>query len=120
MAYKFNEYAAAKKLMIIIKIDVIIDLLIIAVSKIISLSKLIDGGAAIFHAEKINHHIDKIGRADIIPFVKYMLRVCVISYVILAKINNADEHKPWAIIIIKPPHIAQFEFVRILASISPM
>jgi hypothetical protein len=51
------------------------DLLKIAVSSMISLSKLIDGGAAIFQAEKMNHHIVKIGREDIIPFVKYMLRV---------------------------------------------
>lgn len=55
------------------------DFLIIAVNKMISLSKLIDGGAAIFHAENTNHHIDMIGKAPIIPLVRYMLRVCVIS-----------------------------------------
>lgn len=52
-----------------------IDFLRIAVSKIISLNKLIDGGAAMFHAEKINHHIVKIGRDTIIPLVRYILRV---------------------------------------------
>jgi hypothetical protein len=41
----------------------------------ISLNKLIDGGAAMFQAEKINHHIVKIGKEVIIPFVKYILRV---------------------------------------------
>jgi len=92
----------------------------IAVSKIISLSRLIDGGAAIFQAEKINHHIVKIGSEVIIPFVKYMLRVWVISYVMLARINSAEEHNPCAIIIINPPHIAQCVLVKILASIKPI
>lgn len=119
-AYKFSEYAAARNLMIMIRIEVIVDFLRIAVRRIISLNKLIDGGAAIFHAEKINHHIVRIGSVVIIPFVRYILRVWVISYVMLAKINKADEHNPWAIIIISPPHIAQLEFVKILASIRPM
>lgn len=55
------------------------DFLKIAVRSIISLSKLIDGGAAIFHAEKINHHAVKIGKDVIMPLVRNMLRVCVIS-----------------------------------------
>lgn len=75
-------------------IEVIIDFLMIAVNKMISLSKLIDGGAAIFQAEKINHHIVKIGSEVIIPLVRYMLRVWVISYVILARIKRAEEHSP--------------------------
>jgi len=73
-----------------------------------------------FQAENINHHIDIIGKDTITPLVKYILRVWVISYVMLAKINSAEEHKPCAIIIINPPHMAQFEFVRILANIRPM
>ena len=81
---------------------------------------MIDGGAAMFHAVNINHHIVKIGNVVIMPFVKNILRVLVISYVTLAKINRADEHSPWAIIIIRPPHIAQLELVKILASISPI
>lgn len=119
-AYRFSEYAAARNLIIIIRGAVIEDFLKIAVNKMISLSKLIDGGAAIFHAEKINHHIVIIGRAVIIPLVKNILRVWVTSYVRLAKIKSADEQSPWAIMIINPPHIAQFEFVKILANISPM
>jgi hypothetical protein len=74
-AYIFREYAAARNLMIIIRIAEIVDFLKIAVRRIISLIKLMDGGAAIFHAEKINHHIDKIGKDDIIPLVRNILRV---------------------------------------------
>jgi hypothetical protein len=119
-AYIFREYAAAINLISIIKIDNTIDLLKIAVKSIISLNKLIDGGAAIFQAVNKNHQADKIGNEVMIPLVKYMLRVCVISYVRFARINRADEHRPWAIIIISPPHIAQLVLVMILANISPM
>ena len=51
----------------------------IDVIKMISLIKLIDGGAAIFQAVNKNHHIDKVGQMDKIPLVKYILRVWVIS-----------------------------------------
>lgn len=47
--------------------------------KIISLIKLIDGGAAMFHAVNRNHHIVRVGQIVISPFVKYILRVWVIS-----------------------------------------
>ena len=77
-----------------IKIEEIVDFLKIAVNKIISLNRLIDGGAAIFQAEKINHHIDRIGNDTIIPLVKYILRVWVISYVMFARIKRAEEHNP--------------------------
>jgi hypothetical protein len=45
------------------------------VSSIISLNKLIDGGAAIFHAANINHHIVIVGQTVINPFIKNILRV---------------------------------------------
>jgi len=45
----------------------------------ISLNKLIDGGAAIFAAVNINHHIDMVGLIHIKPFDKNILRVDVIS-----------------------------------------
>ena len=47
----------------------------IDVIKMISLIKLIDGGAAIFQAVNKNHHIDKVGQMDKIPLVRYILRV---------------------------------------------
>jgi hypothetical protein len=71
----FNEYAAAKNLIIITKVAFNIDVDIIDVSRIISLIKLIEGGAAIFHAVNKNHHIVSVGQIVISPFVKYMLRV---------------------------------------------
>lgn len=46
------------------------DTLEIDVINIISLSRLIDGGAAIFTDKNKNHHIDRVGQIDIIPFVK--------------------------------------------------
>jgi hypothetical protein len=49
------------------------------VKRIISLIKLIDGGAAMFHALNKNHHIVRVGQTVISPFVKYILRVWVIS-----------------------------------------
>ena len=52
-----------------------IDLDIVAVIKIISLRRLIDGGAAILAAVNINHHIVIIGLIVIRPFVKNILRV---------------------------------------------
>lgn len=77
-----------------IAINDIVDLEIIAVISIISLSKLIDGGAAILAAVNINHHIVMIGATVINPLVKNILRVWVISYDILAKINRADDLSP--------------------------
>jgi hypothetical protein len=90
------------------------------VRSIISLSKLIDGGAAIFHAENKNHHMEIVGPKATSPFVKYILRVCVISYVKLAKINNPEEHRPCATIIIIDPHIAQFELLIAAARSNPI
>jgi len=46
---------------------------------IISLIKLIDGGAAIFAQVNKNHHNVRIGSDAIIPFVRANLRVWVIS-----------------------------------------
>lgn len=48
---------------------------IILVINMISLSKLIDGGAAILIAQKINHHLDIIGDIKYIPFIRNSLRV---------------------------------------------
>ncbi len=79
VVYRFSEYAAARNLIIINKIIVTLEVLKIDVSSMISLNKLIEGGAAIFHAENKNHHIDKLGTMIKIPLVKYILRVWTIS-----------------------------------------
>ena len=52
--------------------------LIILVISIISLIKLILGGAAIFAQQNKNHHNDNTGIMVNIPFVSVILRVCVI------------------------------------------
>jgi len=49
------------------------------VIKIISLRRLIDGGAAMFAQVKMNHHIVIVGPTHINPFVRNRLRVLVIS-----------------------------------------
>jgi hypothetical protein len=51
------------------------DLEIIVTINIISLSKLIDGGAAIFVMVNINHHRVIMGLMVISPFVRNILRV---------------------------------------------
>ena len=74
-AYIFKEYAADRKLTSIRGIIEQLDEATIVVINIISLKRLIDGGAAIFHAVNKNHHIVSMGAVDNRPFVKYMLRV---------------------------------------------
>lgn len=54
----------------IMKIVVHREIDVMAVINEISLSKLMEGGAAIFTDENINHHIDMVGRKDNIPFIK--------------------------------------------------
>jgi len=56
-----------------------IDIDIIEEINIISLNKLIDGGAAILQIVNKNHHIDKIGHIVNKPLVRNILRVWVIS-----------------------------------------
>lgn len=56
-----------------------IDFVSVVVIRIISLNRLIDGGAAMFAAVNINHHIVIIGLITNSPLVKNILRVCVIS-----------------------------------------
>lgn len=86
----------------------------------ISLSKLIDGGAAMFAAVNKNHHILIMGVIDIIPLVRWILRVLVISYVRLAKINKADDLSPCAIIIARAPIIPHEVLDSMPANISPI
>ena len=90
------------------------------VISIISLIKLMEGGAAMLAAVKINHIIVIIGKMFNIPLVKNRLRVCVISYVMLAAANRPDDVNPCAIIIMRLPCHAQVEFLMIPAVISPI
>lgn len=93
---------------------------IIVVKIMISLIKLIEGGAAILAARIKKSHIEKLGINVINPFVMYMLRVWVISYIIFAAANIAEDLNPWAIVIVNAPSIPQIEDVDIAANRSPI
>lgn len=77
-----------------------------------SLRRLEDGGAAIFIAQFMNHHMVSVGNAVIIPLVRKILRVWVDSYVIFARANSLDEHSPCASIIVSAAFHPQEEFDR--------
>jgi hypothetical protein len=98
----------------------IIDFVSVVVIKVISLSKLIDGGAAILAAVNRNHHIVIIGLIVISPLVRNILRVWVISYDKFAIINKAEELSPCATIIIKLPVIPHDELDNMPVNIKPM
>jgi hypothetical protein len=51
----------------------------VAAINIISLIRLIDGGAAMLIEVNKNHHIVILGMNIIIPFIRNILRVCRIS-----------------------------------------
>jgi hypothetical protein len=77
--YICSEYIAVRNLTSLSSGIINRDLLNAAVISIISLRRLIDGGAAILAAVKINHHIVIIGLMVINPFVRNILRVWVTS-----------------------------------------
>lgn len=77
--YMCREYIAVKNLTNLSRGIINIDLLKAAVINIISLRRLIDGGAAMFAAVNKNHHIVIIGLMVINPFVRNILRVWVTS-----------------------------------------
>ena len=96
------------------------DFVSVEVIKVISLRRLIDGGAAMFAAVNRNHHIVIIGLIVIRPLVRNILRVWVISYERFAMINRAEDLSPCATIIINLPVIPQEELDSIPVNIRPM
>lgn len=108
--YRNSEYAAAKNLTREIRLTVKKEYAKILVRSIISPRRLIDGGAAILAAENINHQNVIAGNNIIIPLVINMLRVFVVSYVMLARANIHEEHRPWASIIVRAPCHPQVVF----------
>ena len=90
------------------------------VINMISLIKLIEGGAAILVILKMNHHKAINGNTLKRPLVRKSLRVDVNSYVLFAMANIAEEHRPWAIIIAKAPWAPQEDPVISPAVINPM
>ena len=77
--YRFREYALVINLIDARNVIKNSENDVVAVINIISLNILIDGGAAMFTVIHINHHIVIVGRSLIIPFIRYILRVCRIS-----------------------------------------
>jgi hypothetical protein len=75
----YNEYTAVKNPIKANKINLHTDIFKIEVINMISLIKLIEGGAAIFLAANKNHHIVKVGATVIRPLVRKILRVWVNS-----------------------------------------
>lgn len=86
----------------------------------ISLSRLIDGGAAMFAPVNRNHQRVIEGATHSNPLVKKMLRVLVISYDILARENKAEDLNPWAIIMVREPINPQEVLDSIPVNISPI
>lgn len=99
--YKIREYAAAINLENANGIARNPDMLRPLEINIISPIRLIEGGAAIFAADSVNHIIVISGNRFRSPLVKNKLRVWVASYVLFARENIAEEHRPWAIIIVR-------------------
>jgi hypothetical protein len=75
VVYICNEYIAVRNLTRPRSGIKNIDLARVAVINVISLSKLIEGGAAILAAVNRNHHIVIIGLIVIKPLVRNILRV---------------------------------------------
>jgi uncharacterized membrane protein len=92
--YRYKEYATVINLISLNGIIIYIDCLIIAVIRKISLIKLILGGAAIFAQQNMNHQKAIVGIIVNIPFVRTILRVIVIPYLIFAIQNNAEDLNP--------------------------
>lgn len=87
----------------------------VAVISIISDKRLIDGGAAIFAADIINHIIDIEGIIMFNPLFIIRFRDLDISYVMLAAANKADLRSPWASIRVSAPFIPHEVLERIPA-----
>jgi len=75
----YRQYIAVKNLVKPRRIKADVDIFKIAEINMISLRRLIEGGAAIFLAVNRNHHIVSVGARTISPFIKNRLRVCVSS-----------------------------------------
>ena len=91
---RIKEYAAAMNEVSAIGIANMVDIYRIEVRRRISLSRFIDGGAAKFAANRMNHHSAMAGNRDRSPLVRNKLRVWVDSYVELAIANRADLQSP--------------------------
>lgn len=67
---------------------------IILVIIINSLAKLIDGGADMLIAKKINHQNVILGKIFVIPLIDKIFRVWNFEYIIFTRRNRADDDSP--------------------------
>jgi hypothetical protein len=99
---------AVIKLIINIKGIIILDMKIAAVISIISLIRLVEGGAAMLVITAVNHIIVMAGVKWDSPLFNNILRVLDDSYNILTRANIDDEVNPWATIKVNAefhPHV---------------
>lgn len=82
--------------------------------------KFMLGGMAMFKRLAISHQAVIIGRILWNPRVSIRIRVCVRSYIMLARQNSIEEVKPWAIIRAIAPAMAHWVWIMIAAITSPM
>lgn len=77
--YRIRQYVAHINDVMAIGTAIQVEIERIDVSNIISLRRLIDGGAPRLAARRMNHHRVMAGNKDRRPFVRNSLRVCVVS-----------------------------------------
>lgn len=82
--------------------------------------KFMLGGVAMFVRLVSSHQAVIIGRMLWKPRVSIIIRVCVRSYVMLARQNSADDVNPWAIIRAIAPARAHGVWIMIAAITRPM
>lgn len=105
-----------KKIIIIV---VLLNIIILEMI-IISLIVLIVGGAEILIAININHQNTILGDIEINPLKDKIFREWYLIYMSFTSKNNADEDKPWAIIIRILPNIPVFLIEKIPIKTSPI
>lgn len=82
--------------------------------------KFMLGGVAMFMRFAISHQVVIIGRMLWKPRVSIRIRVCVRSYVMLARQKSIDDVKPWAIIRAMAPASPHGVCVMMAAMTKPM
>jgi len=76
-----------------------------------SLAKLIEGGAEILTAKKINHQNVIFGKIFVNPLMDMILRVWYLEYNMFTNKKRAEEDIPWASIMIIAPFNPSWESV---------
>lgn len=78
------------------------------------------GGSARFARLARNHHVAVRGKIICKPRARIIVRLCVRSYVVLARQNRAEDTRPCAIIRMMAPVNPQGVWIRIPPATRPM